>query len=276
MAHTKKTILSSVLGFLILANLAVAVYAVIPMNQAAQKNSTRLGMKLIAEPNTNISSAEIDKAMAVIKSRLAALGVSQAIVEMGQKAGEDIVVLIPAESDNQHIKEVITYSGQLELIPLVRGTEVPYTTREKAEQAAKESKISTFEIIKYSEWYSSQHEEGWVVVEKAPLVSGADFNEAKAIKSQFGVDEYEVEFTLKSEGAGRLSDWTSKNVGEKLAIVLNREVKSAPRIMARIPDHGQISGRFTKQSAAALAIVLTSGVLPHGIELVSEQTIPSK
>jgi preprotein translocase subunit SecD len=73
-----------------------------------------------------------------------------------------------------------------------------------------------------------------------------------------------------------MADWTGKHIGEHLAIVLNREVKSAPAVQSQIHDRAQITGGFTKRSAEDLAITLSSGALPHKLEFVSEQIISSK
>lgn len=276
MTQTKKLILSLVLGFLILVNLAVLVYAAIPLAKAYQGNATRLGLKLTAEPNTNISAADIDEAIAVIKSRLKGLGVSSATVELSQVEGEHIAVLIPAGNDLNRIKEAITYDGLLELIPLVKDTQIFFKTKETAEKVAKDFGNTEFEILNYRVSDSgNMNDERWVVVEKTPLITGADFREARAIKSQYSDNNYEISFTLNPEGAKRLSDWTGENMGSILAIVLNHEVKSAPRIQSRIFDQGQISGSFTKRSAETLAIALTSGKLPHPVEIVSEQAVSS-
>ena len=46
-----------------------------------------------------------------------------------------------------------------------------------------------------------------------------------------------------------------------MGVVLNDQVKSIAFIKSQIFDSGQISGRFTKQSADDLALTLRSGAL---------------
>ncbi len=55
-----------------------------------------------------------------------------------------------------------------------------------------------------------------------------------------------------------------------MGVVLNDEVKSIAYIKSQISDQGEISGRFTKQSAEDLAHTLNSGALPAPIKIVSE------
>ncbi len=59
---------------------------------------------------------------------------------------------------------------------------------------------------------------------------------------------------------------TGKNIGKRLAIVLEGEVQSAPVIRSRITDRGQITGNFTPEEARELQIVLKSGAMPAPVE----------
>jgi len=58
-----------------------------------------------------------------------------------------------------------------------------------------------------------------------------------------------------------------------MGVVLNGEVKSAAFIKSQIFDSGQITGRFTKETADDLALTLRSGALPAKIEYQEERTV---
>ena len=58
-----------------------------------------------------------------------------------------------------------------------------------------------------------------------------------------------------------------------MAVVLNNQVKSAAYIKSQIFDSGEISGRFSKQTADDLALTLKSGALPADIEYQEERTV---
>ena len=49
-------------------------------------------------------------------------------------------------------------------------------------------------------------------------------------------------------------DISEANIGNPLAIVLDSNIYSAPRINSRITTRGQITGRFSSQEAADLAV----------------------
>lgn len=83
-----------------------------------------------------------------------------------------------------------------------------------------------------------------------------------------------VAITFNSEGAQLFADITKANVGKRLAIFLDGELLSDPRINESIVGGtAVISGSFTAESARELAENLNFGALPLPIELSSTQTI---
>jgi preprotein translocase subunit SecD len=248
MTQTKKLVVALVIFFLLFINLGVLAYAAFPLIKMFQGKAWRLGCKLVPESGAALSATDIEKAMAVIRSRLDRFGVSSATVERSTTPGEDFAITLPAVDDPERLKEVISYNGLLELKPLAKGTQVPYATREMAEKAAKEAVGEAFEVLKFVQRYDSDSDvtEGFVAIAKNPVVTGADMREARALASQYNSTNYEIAFTFTPEGAQRMADWTGKHIGEHLAIVLNREVKSAPVINGQIRDraHQTFSRRF--------------------------------
>ncbi len=85
-----------------------------------------------------------------------------------------------------------------------------------------------------------------------------------------------VSITFNDEGADLFEIITSENVGEQLAIFLDGELMSSPRINEAIGGgRAIISGNFTRETAQELVRNLKIGALPVPIELVSTQTIGS-
>jgi preprotein translocase subunit SecD len=77
-----------------------------------------------------------------------------------------------------------------------------------------------------------------------------------------------------SVGAKRFEQLTAANVGNRMAIVLDDNIYSAPVINEKISGgDAMISGSFTEQEAADLAIVLRAGALPAPIEILEERTV---
>ena len=94
--------------------------------------------------------------------------------------------------------------------------------------------------------------------------------------ARLGYDQYQkpdVEFTWNAEGARIFGDLTGKHIQERLAILLDGYVQSAPVIQSRITSKGQITGNFTSEEAADLSLVLRSGALPAKLWLLQEQIV---
>ena len=103
------------------------------------------------------------------------------------------------------------------------------------------------------------------------LLTGDRLKEAKV-----GIDQYnkpDVSISFDSEGAKIFDRVTGENVGKQLAIVLDGVVHSAPRIQDRISGgNAQITGNFTHDEAAKLAIVLRES-LPAPMRIVQNVTV---
>ncbi|GGO87820.1 hypothetical protein GCM10012280_27170 [Wenjunlia tyrosinilytica] len=91
---------------------------------------------------------------------------------------------------------------------------------------------------------------------------------------------WQINVTFSAKGAKRFGDLTQKLAaeqptgGNRLAIVLDGVVMSAPSVMSRIPGGKvQISGGFTRDKAEELAAAIGSGSLPTRLE-GSEVTRP--
>jgi preprotein translocase subunit SecD len=82
-----------------------------------------------------------------------------------------------------------------------------------------------------------------------------------------------VNFRFNPEGGQIFGELTESNVGNLLAIVLDNNVYSAPAIRSRITTRGQITGRFSPQEAADLAVVLRAGALSVPVVIEEERTV---
>jgi preprotein translocase subunit SecD len=106
---------------------------------------------------------------------------------------------------------------------------------------------------------------------KQTLLTGDRLKEAKV-----GIDDYgkpSVSITFDNEGAKIFDRITGENVDRLMAIVLDGVVYSAPRITERISGgNAQITGSFTHDEAAKLAIVLRES-LPAPMKIVQNVTV---
>jgi preprotein translocase subunit SecD len=194
----------------------------------------------------------------------------------GGEGTYQILIQMPGVDDPERVKNTLNADSNLELKLAAKGTQIPYPTKEGAETAMKTlpGGAANYEVMFYRERSDSgSAQEGYVVLEKTPVVTGLDMRDASARSSQYGGAAYEIDFSLTPDGAKRFSKATGEHVGDQLAIILNNEVKSAPRINSQINDRGQITGNFTKKSAEDLALILRSGALPAKAVYLEERTV---
>lgn len=80
-------------------------------------------------------------------------------------------------------------------------------------------------------------------------------------------NQWQIAFSMTSEGSQIFYDHTSTHIGQQMAIVLDGVVLSAPVIQAAISRDGTITGDFTADEARALANQLRYGSLPVPLEV---------
>lgn len=82
-----------------------------------------------------------------------------------------------------------------------------------------------------------------------------------------------IDFNLTPEGSRLFEEYTQRNVGQILAIALDKQVISAPAIRSAISDRGQITGDFTPDEARNLVIQLRYGSLPIPLKIVQIRSV---
>ena len=83
-----------------------------------------------------------------------------------------------------------------------------------------------------------------------------------------------MDFRFGPQGARRFGAYTSANIGQPFAIVLDNQVISAPVIRQAITTgSGQISGAMSVDESTQLAVLLRAGALPAEMTFLEERTI---
>jgi preprotein translocase subunit SecD len=242
--------------------------------------NTRLGLDLVGgvqalleadvPATTDVTPENMRTARAIVENRVNGLGVSEAVV---QQAGDRrILVELPGETDPEKALATIKQTGLLEFVemgqnPLPPGTTIQtdYLSGSESQPTASPTETGSSSVITPTN--PTQPETVYQTV-----MTGAALASVNVTRSQAG--QYEVAFTLTSEGSQIFGSYTSAHVGDYLAIVLDKTVISAPRIDSAITEgRGVIQGNFTPQSANDLAIQLRYGSLPIPLKVVTSQTV---
>jgi preprotein translocase subunit SecD len=222
------------------------------------------------EPDAD-AVAVTDETAKVLASRLDAIGIRGKVTKM---SAARIEVLAYGKFDAERVRNFLLNAGRLELAKVVGSSSAfqTYPTREAAETTLGGTVPANRRILPYTERDDGSGKgKQWIIVENPPVIDGRVLRDASAYSLTGRIaDDYLISFKLNREGAEKFGDWTGRNIGNYLAIVLNDEVKSAPVIKGQIFDSGQIEGRFTKATAEDLALILKSGYLPATLTLVDE------
>lgn len=108
-------------------------------------------------------------------------------------------------------------------------------------------------------------------IDKQIILNGDLLQDANAT---FSEGKPAVSFRFNGIGAKKFAEITKKNVGKILAIVLDNEVVTAPRINTPIlGGNGIISGNFTTAEANQVALLLRAGALPVPLEIIEERVV---
>ena len=110
------------------------------------------------------------------------------------------------------------------------------------------------------------------LIEKKSRVGGENLIDAKA---SFDPNEgHAVSFRFDTTGAQKFGKATFDNVGKRFAVLLDGYVITAPVIRSPITGgSGIITGDFTSQEAADLAVLLRAGALPAPLVIIEERSV---
>ncbi len=217
---------------------------------------------------SSLREEAVRQALQTIERRVNELGVSEPIVAPHGIGGDQILVQLPGVSDVARAKALIRSTSLLELKLVEEG---PAVSREALLQTRNGVVPPDMEVVTQPGGATGGSiEPAYYLVRRVAAVTGRDLRNARPSLDEF--NQPAVSFTLNREGAGKMGDITSANIGRGLAIILDGQVRSAPTIQGRITDSGQITG-VSQQEAEDLQITLRSGALPASLTYLEERTV---
>jgi len=218
---------------------------------AVQKDGLKYSVSLTPQEIESVKKYAITQAVDTIRNRLDQFGLAEPTVA---KQGEDkILVEVPGiktPKQEQRIRELIAKAAHLQLMAI------------DEDRAANVDSMTPADASQYGDVIlkGAQNSNRKYLVKEIPILDGSMLTDARVAFDQN--NQPVINFTLNSQGAEIFGDFTGKNVGKRLAVVLDNRVYSAPVIRERIGGgSGQISGGFTVKEAHDVAIALRSGAL---------------
>lgn len=186
-----------------------------------------------------------DSAKNIVERRINLYGLSEPVIQQ-TKVGDSyrIVVEIPGVSDIDQAIELIGKTAQLSFF----------------EEATKSSKEAT----------PSSLAEIWPILTS---LTGKNLKKAE-VTFQPNTGEPQVSIEFDSDGAKMFEDITTRNVGKTVAIFLDNQLLSAPKVNEPITGgKASITGTFSLDEAKRLAISLNAGALPVPLKVIEQRNV---
>ncbi len=202
-----------------------------------------------------------DKVKNIVSRRLYRMSeIREPVIQ--QQGDDQIIVELPGVKDPERVMGILQSTAQLEfrLIP------ARYTLAGGAAEAGDYSQWmdeTTNDVVPWEQVYH----------ESEQAFTGADLKSNARPQSGQAM-EWVVAFELQSDKQLAFGDFTRRNVGRIMAIVLDGECQMAPVIRSAITGgRGVIEGNFDAQEAGDIALLLNAGALPVPLEIAENRTV---
>ena len=209
----------------------------------------------------------VEQSIETIKRRVDALGLTEPSIQQQGRADSEfeILVQLPGIDDPGRVKDIIGQAAQLSIVEVLEG---PFQSKEAA--LAQKGGVLPLNSELLLDPRGAQGGQ-WYLCSRSPVVTGQDVRSAKPSRDELG--KWETTFTLSQDGGRRFEAFTGASIGKKLGVVLDKNLRSVATINAAISDNGRITGIGDQQESSDLALVMSSGSLPAGIQYLEERTV---
>ncbi|PWU21275.1 MAG: protein translocase subunit SecD [Bdellovibrio sp.] len=247
----------------------------------------------------DLKSKVVQQAIETIRNRIDEFGVAEPSIS--QQGDDRILVQLPGMADAERAKQLINTAAKLDFMMVEEEPKIDTL----AAMIADAEKAGGYNIgkLKYSEYISRLNkdltgklpEKTMILFEKAPNAAnmeagkipylvrtdtnlgGEGLSDAFVSFGQYGAPEVGIHFNAM--GTAVFRDLTAANVGKRMAIVLDKVVKTAPVIKTQIGNGEariELNGKRNDQSlneAKMIATALRAGALPAALEQLEERRV---
>jgi preprotein translocase subunit SecD len=230
--------------------------------QSVERNNITLNFSDAMEKR--IKEDAVLRNIEVLRTRLDRFSVAE--ISIAKQGDKEIIIELPDVTNPQEAKEMIGRAALLE-----------FKLVEKMGSSEQELLLEyDGELPHDLQILPGERDHGrtpYYVVQKYAKVTGNMLADARpGLGGKTGVEPV-VNFSFNEEGGDKFYELTSKNYNRQLAIVLDNEVISAPRIESAIRSSGQITGNFTNQDVKKLSYLLKSGSFVAPVTFEEERQI---
>ncbi len=257
--------------------------------EAKEGTFPRIFLSLKDERKEFLKANAVNQSLEILRNRIDQFGVAEPVII---RQGEDeIVIQLPGVKDPKRALKLLGDTAQLEFKVVADSTGL--NLQEFVNQAIATKQWATGESMtklnralqgrlpdntslffeKETDKETQVERHIPILLENKILMTGEMIKDAQ-VRVGGTFNEPYVSLDMTSRGGKVFANITEKNVSRRMAIVLDNVVRSAPVIRERIlGGSAQISGTFTHEEAADLAIVLRVGALPAPVDIVHNMTV---
>ncbi len=257
--------------------------------ESSEGSFPKIILSLSDEKREYIKTHSVEQSLEIIRNRIDQFGVAEPVII--RQGIDEIVIQLPGVRDPKRAMKLLGDTAQLEfkMVSEPAGINLPEIINQ-AKQAGQwkegedRKKLSRALQNKLPEDTSIYFEKNVdpqtkreivtpILLENKVLMTGDMVKDAQ-VRIGGNFNEPYVSLDLTGRGGKLFGQITEKNVGRRMAIVLDENVRSAPVIREKIlGGSAQISGSFTHEEASDLAIVLRVGALPAPVNIIQNMTV---
>ena len=222
----------------------------------------RFTVKYTEPAMVDLRKQVIEQSIEVVRRRVDGGGVKEAAIQ--RQGANRILVQVPGLEDPQQLKTLLGKTAKM--------------TFHLVDDSVSASDVAANRVppgttLLYEQPRNPGEQPIPVVIRDTVIISGD-----MLVRAAGGYDQQSgqpiVSFAFNMQGAREFARVTRENVGKRFAIVLDKDVISAPVIRTPIlGGDGQIEGGFTNKTANDLAVMLNAGALPAEISVVEERVV---
>ncbi|WP_425501392.1 protein translocase subunit SecD [Phytoactinopolyspora mesophila] len=296
------------LAFLLLGASAWVTMTASPNLGLDLEGGAQITLEAQDAPNVEANSENTDRAVEVLRRRVDALGVSEPSLS---RSGENrIIVELPGLEDPTEASEALGQTAQLTFHPVLGYGQIngeaedeaveddgdeasdedantdDDASEDDADNGAAENGVTDDHFDPTAERIEIEDERGGPIVIASSAMTGEEVSSASA---QFDIAQFDgwyVDINFTGRGGNVWADLTGDaacfpegDPQRRIAIVLDEEVISSPRVIGAACDIGHrggtsvITGDFSRESAEELSALIEGGALPLPVEVIEQRVV---
>lgn len=249
----------------------------------------RIFLQLKQSKKEFIQDNAVAQSLEIIRNRIDQFGVAEPVIL--RQGIDEIVIQLPGVKDPERAMALLKNTAQLEFKAVADSTgvnlfEMIAIAEESGQWTDKKDMVALNRILESSlpnetsiyfekdkDPETGKPIETPILLENSVLMTGDMIKDAQ-VRIGGNFNEPYVSLDMTGRGGKIFANITDKYTNRRMAIVLDNVVRSAPVIREKIiGGSAQISGSFSHEEAADLAIVLRVGALPAPVEVIQNLTV---